>query len=67
MIVYMPHSAKNVTLATLIATCPPTRLNMQRAVREVALPEIQAIRAEIEGLRGEVRALLARVSEQTGR
>lgn len=67
MIVYMPHSADNVTGVTLIAACPPTRLNMRRAVRELALPEIQAVLAEIEGLRGEVRALPARVSKQTGR
>ncbi|HSA25347.1 MAG TPA: hypothetical protein P5159_02365 [Phycisphaerae bacterium] len=42
-------------------------MNMRRAVRELALPEIRAVRAEIEGLRGEVRASPARVSEQTGR
>jgi len=40
---------------------------MQRAVRELVLPEIRAVREENEGLRGEVRALPARVSEQTGR
>jgi len=33
------------------------RLNMRRAVREIVLPEIKALRDEIQELRQEIRAL----------
>lgn len=41
------------------------RLNMRRAIRELALPEIQVLQAEVQGLREEVRALTATLSERS--
>ena len=43
------------------------RLNARRAMRELILPEIQAVREEIAALRDEIRHLAATLSERTGR
>jgi hypothetical protein len=41
------------------------RLNMRRAIRELALPQIQTIQAEVKDLREQVRALTAMLTGRT--
>ena len=41
------------------------RLNMRRAIREVALPKLEAVEAEVMALRNEISELKAMLFEKT--
>ena len=43
------------------------RLNVRRAIRELVVPEITSLQAEVAGLREQVRELTATMAEQPGR
>ncbi len=43
------------------------RLNTRRAIRELILPEMQAVREEIAALRSDIRDRVATLSERAGR